>query len=356
MTVVIGRSDDTPDRPRARLGTYLALDGTEGATVALDVDGPHAVAVVGKRGYGKSYTLGVLAEELARTEGLAPVVVDPMGAFGGLGSGPSEDGSATVPATVIEDPAVPASSLGPRAWCDLLGLSPESGAGALVWQAATEAGTLAEMAEHVAASSAPSSDSRAALNHLRLAASWDVFDPAGLSTSHLGSDEATVIDVSTLDVAPRNAVTRAVGETLYRSRVADAIDRLPWLLVDEAHAFFEGIAAGTLGVILTRGRAPGVSLVVATQRPTAVPAVALSQSDVLIVHRLSSSSDREALRQARPEMAREAFGERLPDAPGEAVVIDDATESAHTVSVRRRHTPHGGGNPSVTSPDRQRDP
>jgi DNA helicase HerA-like ATPase len=351
VTVVIGRHDGSEDRPQARLGTYLALDGSEGTTVALDADGPHAVAVVGKRGSGKSYTLGVLAEELARLGGLAPVVIDPMGSFRGLEGSVSDDGVTDVSATVIEDPSVPASALDPRTWCGLLGLSPESGAGSLVWQAATAAGTLAEMAAHVAASDAPSADSRAALNHLRLAASWDIFDPAGLSATSLASAEATVIDLSTLDEAPGNAVTRAIGETLYRARVTDAIDRLPWLLVDEARAFFDGAAAGALTRILRRGRAPGVSLTVATQRPTAIPAVAVSQSDILIAHRLSSSEDREALRGARPSTARGVFEERLPDAPGEALVIDDATESVHTVCVRRRHTPHGAGNPSASSLD-----
>ncbi len=353
MTVVIGRTDDGEDRPLARLGTCLALDGSEGAAVALDVDRPHAVAVVGKRGYGKSYTLGVLAEELARVGGLSPVVIDPMGSFAGLASGVGSASHAAVPATLVDDPAVPPSALDPRTWCSLLGLSPESGAGSLVWQAAAEAGTLADMADHVAASEAPSSESRAALNHLRLAASWDVFDPAGLSATRLASDGVTVVDVSTLDVAPRNAVTRAVGESLYRGRVTGAVDRLPWLLVDEAHTFFGGTAAGALAQVLTRGRAPGVSLAVATQRPAAIPAVAVSQSDVLVAHRLSSSADRDALRDARPDMDQDAFGEWVPATPGEAVVVDDTTESVHTISVRRRHTPHGGGNPSVTSLDRR---
>ena len=71
MEFVIGR--DGGDGPVAGLGTYRALDGSEGADVALDVDRPHVLTVVGKRGYGKSHTLGVLAEELAVTPGLAPV-------------------------------------------------------------------------------------------------------------------------------------------------------------------------------------------------------------------------------------------------------------------------------------------
>src|SRR6056297_422548 len=70
-------------RPHGTLGHYLATDGSVGERVGVDLSGPHAGVVVGKRGSGKSYTLGVLAEALADASGVAPVVVDPMGAFGG---------------------------------------------------------------------------------------------------------------------------------------------------------------------------------------------------------------------------------------------------------------------------------
>ena len=49
------------------LGRYLALDGSTGAPVYLDVLKPHAILICGKRGYGKSYTMGALVEEFART-------------------------------------------------------------------------------------------------------------------------------------------------------------------------------------------------------------------------------------------------------------------------------------------------
>ena len=68
MTFVLGRESGPDDGPVGRLGSYRARDGSAGAPLSLDLDGPHAVSVVGKRGYGKSYTLGVLAEALARTD------------------------------------------------------------------------------------------------------------------------------------------------------------------------------------------------------------------------------------------------------------------------------------------------
>jgi DNA helicase HerA-like ATPase len=123
---------------------------------------------------------------------------------------------------------------------------------------------------------------------------------------------------------------------------------LPWLLLDEAHVAFEGVAAAALRRLVTRGRGPGVSLVAATQRPSALPAVAVSQADILIVHRLTGRADREALADARPASVGGALDERMPSDVGEALVIDDATESVHVVDVRERRTPHDGRSPRAS--------
>ena len=345
MSFVIGRKADGDALPTARLGTYRARDGSHGAALGLDLDGPHAVLVVCKRGYGKSYTVGVIAEELARTPAIAPTIVDPMGAFALLDEG--ADG-APVPANVVDDPAVAPDALDPRSWCAMLGLSPESGAGSLVWGAAGAASSLPAMREHVAATDAPDADRRAATNHLRLAESWSVFDPDGLDADSLAGPAVTVLDVSGLDAAPMNAVCRGVGDALYRARVDGRMDRLPWLLLDEAHTFFDGVARRALERLLTRGRAPGVSLVTATQRPSAVPAVSISQSDVLLTHRLTAQADVDALGRAKPTYMTASLDDRMPTSPGEVTIVDDATETIHAAQIRRRDTPHGGDSPSAS--------
>lgn len=321
---VLGRAGG--EGPAGALGRYRARDGSDGAPVGIDLSGPHAVAVVGKRGSGKSHTLGVLAEELAEIQGIAPVVADPMGAFGSLAP--------------PVDPRVPTSALDPRAWCELLGLEPTSAAGSLVWRAAETADTLDGMCAFVDDADASRAARRGATNHLRLAESWGVFGSGGFEFD--GS--VTVLDLAGLDRAPMNAVVRAVAARCYDARVAGELERLPWLLVDEAHAFFDGLAAPALHRLLTRGRGPGASLVVATQRPDALPAVALSQSDLLVAHRLTAGRDRAALERARPAL----FGDaRPPRAPGEAVVYDDATGRAHALTVRERRTAHGGAGPRL---------
>ncbi|MFB6304206.1 MAG: ATP-binding protein [Haloferacaceae archaeon] len=342
---VLGRRAGTDGGPTARLGRYRAPDGSAGAPVTVDLDGPHAALVVGKRGYGKSHTLGVLAEDAARAGGVAPVVVDPMGALAGLA-----DGSADVPARVV-DPRVRAGTLPPPAWPDLLGLDPTGSVGGLVWLAARERETLAGMRERVTAADAAPDARRAAVNHLRLAEGWGVFAADGLSAAALCDGAATVLDCAGLDPAPANAVVRAVARVLYDARVAGDARRLPWLLVDEAHAFFGGTAGSALRTLLTRGRAPGVSLVAATQRPGALPDAAASQADLLVAHRLTDGRDVESLARATPTYLEGTLRERLPTAPGDAVVVDDATETVHGVRVRERETPHAGEDPRASAVD-----
>lgn len=337
--VVIGREREAG--PTTRLGHYRARDGSHGAPVDVDVDTPHAGLVVGKRGSGKTYTLGVLLEGLAAADGVAPVVADPMGAFAPLAG-------ADIDARVVE-PRVRADSLGPRAWCELLGLDPGRGAGALVWQAATQAETLPAMTEWVEGADAGGPASRAATNHLALAGSWEIFDAEGLSPERLSGGDVTVLPLSGLDHAPANAVLAAVGSALYDARVADRTARLPWLLVDEAHVFTDGVAERAIRRLLTRGRQPGVSCWLATQRPSALPAVAVSQADLLVAHRLTSERDIAALTDARPTYLDGRLDSRLPSATGEALVVDDVTESTHRVRVRERRTPHGGGSPRASA-------
>jgi hypothetical protein len=94
-----------------------------------------------------------------------------------------------------------------------------------------------------------------------------------------------------------------------------------------------------------------VSLVAATQRPGVVPPVAVSQSDILVAHRLTARADVQALAESQPTYMDESLMARMPTEPGEVVVVDDATETVHTATVRDRDTPHGGESPSASDVD-----
>jgi len=357
---VDGAIGTNPCPPTVQIGSFLARDGSAGAEVGVDADGPHAGVVFGKRGTGKSYTLGVIAEGLAAARGVAPVVVDPMGVFGGL----REAGGRVV------EPRIRPAAIPPEAWPDLLGLDPASGPGSLVWRAAADAidtpettdlsdghrsgasdgsPSIATLRGHIDDADVPAADRRAAANHLRLAESWGVFDADAPPLARLvGDGDPTVIDLAGAPEAAAAAVVRAVARGLYDARIDDDVDRLPWLLIDEAHAFFGGVAEPALRTLLTRGRAPGVSLICATQRPGALPSVAVSQSDLIVAHRLTAERDLDRLSEAEAIYLAGDLASRLPTETGEALVVDDATETAHTVRIRERRTPHGGGSPRAS--------
>ncbi|UCH88129.1 MAG: DUF835 domain-containing protein [Thermoplasmata archaeon] len=56
-----------------------------GFKVRVDIEFPHIMFLCGKRGSGKSYSLGIFAEELARLRtGIGTVIIDPIGTFWSL--------------------------------------------------------------------------------------------------------------------------------------------------------------------------------------------------------------------------------------------------------------------------------
>ena len=81
----LGKVDDS-DIGILDLGRYLALDRSRGACVGMDALRPHAILICGKRGYGKSYTMGTIIEELMMLpqsirSNIASLVIDTMGIF-----------------------------------------------------------------------------------------------------------------------------------------------------------------------------------------------------------------------------------------------------------------------------------
>lgn len=326
-----------------RLGSHRARDGTRGGRVRLDTDRPHAVVVVGKRGTGKSHTLGVLAEGVAAAPGVTPILLDTMGEFAGVAEPVS--------------PQVRPSDLPARAWPALVGLDRTSAAGALVWDAVADAatvdGAIAALDEETAGG-VGAGVRRVAGVHLRRARRWNVFDPDGLRPAALvDRPEPVVVGCAELSEPAANAVARVIARGCYDHCLAGDADRLPWLLFDEAHVRFDGVARPALDRLFTRGRAPGVSVVCATQRPAALPATAVSQADLLVAHALTSEADVSKLAAARPTYLDGGFRARLPAERGVALVVDDTSEAAHTVHVRARRTPHGGETPRASETPRE---
>ncbi|MEM3526541.1 MAG: DUF87 domain-containing protein, partial [Candidatus Jordarchaeaceae archaeon] len=89
-SIILGRSMATQARLGCKGTMYIGCVAERksedvnllGCKVLLDAVAPHVIFISGHRGSGKSYTMGVIAEELADAKlGIATIIVDPMGVF-----------------------------------------------------------------------------------------------------------------------------------------------------------------------------------------------------------------------------------------------------------------------------------
>src|SRR4030065_2401729 len=128
-----------------------------------------------------------------------------------------------------------------------------------------------------------------------------------------------------------------------------------WMFIDEAHTFLprEGETPATSLLVnewLRQGRQPGLSVVFATQRPSALHSDVMSRSDMIICHRLTAQDDIAALEAIHPTYMREGISDHLKKMgteKGGALIIDDITEATHLVKMRPRKSWHGRDKPSA---------
>ncbi|MEK6928719.1 MAG: DUF87 domain-containing protein [Nanoarchaeota archaeon] len=128
---------------------------------------------------------------------------------------------------------------------------------------------------------------------------------------------------------------------------------LIWIFIDEAHEFLpkEGKTPATDALIqlLREGRQPGISLVLATQQPGQIHRDVMTQSDIVISHRITAKQDIDALNEIMQTYLLENIREQmdnLPSEKGSAIVLDDNSERIYSIRIRPKFTWHGGESPS----------
>lgn len=129
---------------------------------------------------------------------------------------------------------------------------------------------------------------------------------------------------------------------------------LVWILIDEAHEFLpkEGKTPATDALIqlLREGRQPGISVIMATQQPGKIHTDAISQSDIVISHRVTAKLDVGALNDITQSYLYESISSKLNNLPrlkGSAIILDDNSERIYPMRVRPRFTWHGGEAPTA---------
>ncbi len=376
--------------------------------IRIDLARPHVIGIFGKRGMGKSYTMGTLVEEIMLLpenvrKNVSALVIDTMGIFWSM-KYPNDKDFKVLLSWNLHPRGFPIEVLVPE------GLEEEyrreeipydgtfsfkaSDLTAEDWAYTFEIDLMGEVGVFLdrfikdlkeeeqdytletliyRLEEMPKSYIRDALiNRFSVAEEWGIFSAAGTDMKELVKPgKVVVLDISLLGSFSLgwNVKTLVVGllarKLLYermKARRKEELDSMSgiekshmpivWMFLDEAHQFLpsEGKTAATDPLVqwVKLGREPGVSLVLATQQPNKLHEAAISQMDVVISHRLTARSDLEALRNIMQTYLKydlAAYIDMLPRVKGAAVILDDNSERIYAAQMRPRISWHAGGTP-----------
>jgi DNA helicase HerA-like ATPase len=207
-------------------------------------------------------------------------------------------------------------------------------------------------------------------NMLTVANQWGVFGTEGINIDDIVKPgQVSVFDVSRLRATEawgvRNLLVAVIGRKIYQYRILarkeeevakisgeDVKRKYPivWIVADEAHNWApserETVSSEPFLTIAKQGREPGVSLIFITQMPNKIHQDILSQTDLLITHRLTSRDDLQALHAVMQTYMSEdlwKYINSLPRWPGAALILDDNLEKVFSVNIRPRLSWHAGG-------------
>jgi len=212
-------------------------------------------------------------------------------------------------------------------------------------------------------------------NRLGVAKSWGLFSKQGTTTKEFARPATiTVIDVSTYKTSIgmesiQELIVGLLGKKIYEERMLyrkeeeinllngkEKASEMPivWMMIDEAHMFMprdrQSIAQDVLLNWIRVGRQPGLSLLLATQRPNKLHSEAISQCDFFLSMRMTAQDDIAAVSSIRPSylnVPMDKFYAQMPKTKGFAILIDDNSEKVMLLKIRPRLTWDGGKTANV---------
>lgn len=433
--IIIGRDDD--DKRRfgnkgliflgkgfVKMGQHTSLSNP----IFMDVARSHVVLVSGKRGGGKSYTLGSIAEQLAvlpaeESRNIAPIIFDTMGIFWTMKFKNDKEKdfldswdlkSRKVPVRVLvpeghyqdyADKGIPVddvfsidpSEMSSEDWILTFNLDMTSESAVLIQK------VVSNLKDSVGSFSIDSiiknidSERRAsettknvAIGLFEAAKTWGIFSLTKKSSYSDISSLAkaginTVIDLSVYNSLGsfnvRALVIGIISRKIFNDRMSsrkseevEAVGRgedylsfkqkrdmpLVWFFIDEVHEFMPEVgktpATDALIQLLREGRQPGISIVMATQQPGALHKDAITQSDIVISHRVTSEVDLKALNNMMQSYLFSSINKYMDDLPnlkGSAIILDDNSERIYPARIKPRFTWHGGEAPTAIKVDKR---
>jgi len=374
-----------------------------GRKIRVDMAQPHVVLICGKRGYGKSYTMAVFLEEFARLpvalqNRISVIVIDTVGIFWSLKipnkhrvdllakwdlEPQATNARVLVPAGKLDfykSRGIPvdgsftlkASELSGLEWMALFNLTWRDPEGILISRIVEDInekmGTYYGIDEIIAAvkrdEEAEEITKQALVNRLVVAKQWGLIEKTGTRIRDIARPGMiNIIDVSAYRQAigmegTRDIIVGLLGKRLFEERMLYRKEEeaklvkgekresempIVWMFIDEAHMFMpkdgKNIALSVLLEWVRVGRQPGLSLVLATQRPEKLHPDTISQCDLFISMRMTSRSDIQAVETMRPSYMYRSFDkyyDEMPRGKGFALILDDNSEKLWLVKIRPR--------------------
>ncbi|MFB6245973.1 MAG: ATP-binding protein [Candidatus Pacearchaeota archaeon] len=403
------------------MGRYTSLSNK----IFLDVVRTHVMLLSGKRGSGKSYTIGVIAEELSDlpkevSKNIAPIIFDTMGIYWTMKYKNRKDKelledwnlqSKELPVKVFvpeghyqshidegipvdEGFALDVSGMEAEDWILTFGLDLINPTGVLIEksvQKLKEKGGrfyIDDILKEIERDERSEQKTKnAAISLFEGAQSWGIFAEKGKEPTRI-EDLATGGKTTVLDLSVyrsigafnvRGLVISIVSRKLFEQRmearkkeeINSIVQRfdvtsgqeekempLIWMFIDEAHEFLpldeKTVATDSLVQLLREGRQPGISMVLATQQPGKIHRDVMTQSDIVLSHRVTSEQDLKALGYIMQSYMTEGINDymnNLPDEKGSAIILDDNSERIYPMRIHPRVSWHGGEAPIAIKRD-----
>lgn len=388
---VVGRYLSTPTRKTSGLavGSALYVDGD--APIQLNAAGFNRhTFLCGQSGSGKTFSLGIMLEQLLLNTSLRLVIIDPNSDFVSLGQVREDDEinrlrseplsaktlarlkrdyqGATESLKVFRAPDFAAASdtalklrfgdLERHLQATVLELDP--------LKDREEYNTFWKIVGSFETQDYALADVRSAISHdytaearkigLRVenlgVADWDIWstgaEPSFVDTLERDDWRALVFDIGTLDSAREKAVvTNALLGHFWRHRN----NREPVLIViDEAHNVcpqepaddLQGLSTEEMIRIAGEGRKFGLYLLLASQRPSKLHANVLSQCDNLVLMRMNSSADLQHLSGLLSQVPASLLEQSTKFSQGESLIAGRLVQNPSFVKFEGRLSVEGG--------------
>ena len=283
--------------------------------------------------------------------------------------------------------ALQTSELTASDWCDVFEISPLSPYGVLLDRIVAELQALQypygieDILEKIRISHTSQEVLEVLENLFLTAKTWGLFERKGtLIEEFFKGGKVAILDLSAYTASQANLRIKAlviglVSKKLLAVRIAERkkeeiqeitegvryfgsakIQERPmvWIIIDEAHNFLKKEektpATDALVSLLREGRQPGISLVLVTQQPGEIHKDVLTQSDIVLSHRVTAKADIEALNammQSYLISDLQTYLNQLPKESGAGVILDDNSERMYPLQVHPKRSWHGGEAPSA---------